>query len=456
MVKNTSAGRAKLAALLDDGSFVEIGAYIKKSSDSQMSAGVITGFGAIDGRLVYLFVQDSDNRKGAVDAIQINKIAQLYKTAIAGGAPVIGIFDSAGAIIEDGAGAMDAYGRFMKIVADASGIIPQIAVISGACTGMSAAIASMFDFTVMVKGQTRFYVSSPFILEDGSGTAEYASQNGLASLTAESEEQAYTMLRQLFAYLPSNNLEDAVAYESHDDINRTLEYGGALGQNLIKDIADDHAFVEIGAAYGRELCVGFASIGYQVCGIVASNAGEKDGALSADGMRKAAKFVSFCDSFDIPLVTLVNSVGLVVDRNAERDPAACAMGRLAQAYATSQNAKITVVVGKAYGAAFTLLGSKALGSDLALAVDDAEISIMPPSAAVAFLWNDKITPEVSRSELEKKWATEKATAFEAASCGAIDDIVSFAELRQRICAGLYMLSRKSTSIPERRHVNLPL
>ena len=450
MERNQTAGIARITAILDPGSFAEVGAYVGKNPDGTDLTGIVCGYGSIAGRLVYVFSQDPDRKLGAMDSLQAAKIERLYQMALSNGAPVIGIFDSVGAPVEDGAQALAAYGRVMRCVTRASGVIPQIACIAGVCAGMSATIAAMFDFTVMINGKSRYYVTSPFVLEDEVASDEI----GIASLVAENDADAAEKVRALLAMIPSNNADGTETVQSMDDLNRTVAL--TQGKDLITAIADDGRFLALQEAYGREMIIGFASIGYYVCGIIANDPTVEQGAISPDGARKAARFLSFCDCFDIPVLTLVDSIGVAKTVAAERDPAASALARLAQAYATSRNAKVTVVSGKAYGAALTLMGSHSVGADTVLAVEEACISTMSPESAVAFLWNDRITPEVSRASLEEKWRTEQAAPTVAAAQGVVDDIVPATELRARICAAFYMLARKSTLAIERRHANLPL
>ena len=445
----------RITSILDPGSFVEIGAYVGKNPDGTDLTGVVCGYGAVAGRLVYIFSQDPDRRLGAMDALQAAKIERLYQMALSNGAPVIGIFDSAGTPVEDGAQALDAYGRVMRCVTRASGVVPQIAYVAGVCAGMSATIAALFDFTVMIPEQSRYYITSPFVLGGDTGSTEAAAASGVASLIAENEQSAAARVRDLLAMIPSNNVDGTETVQSHDDLNRLVEEGKPA-KELIAAIADDGKFLSLQDAYGKEMIVGFASIGYYVCGIIANDAEVEKGAISPDGARKAARFLSFCDCFDIPVLTLVDSIGVAATESAERDPAASALARLAQTYATSRNAKVTVVTGKAYGAALTLMGSHAVGADTVLAVESACIGTLSPESGVAFLWNDRITQDVSRESLETKWREEKAAPTLAASFGVVDDIVPAAELRARICAAFYMLARKSTLAIERRHPNLPL
>jgi len=454
MEKSTTVGTQKIAALFDAGTFVETGAYMKRA-DTDLT-GVVCGYGAIGGKLVYAFSQDSDRKKGAFDALQAEKIAMLYSMAMKNGAPIVGMFDSAGAMISDGASVMSAYGKLLKCVSDASGVIPQIALIGGVCAGMSATVAAMFDLVVTVKDQSELFVNAPFIVGKEIGSAEKASENGLSSVLAENEAEAMAKIAKLIALLPSNNEDGVVAEEITDDINRTVAVDGLTGKALVEVLADASDFIEIGADYAKETVVGFASFGGVLCGVIASNKDENGGVITCDGAKKAAKMVSLCDSFSIPVLTLVDSVGVEVSAEAEGAPLASQLGKLAMSYASADTAKITVVIGKAYGAAFTLLGSKALGADMVYALPASEISVMAPASAVAFLWNDRITEDTTRADLEKKWVSENASAEAAASDGSIDDVIVPAELRQRICAAVYMLMMKNAGEPRRKHCNLPL
>lgn len=454
MEKGATVGSQKIAALFDSGTFVETGAFMKRASGDM--TGVVCGYGAIGGKLVYAFAQDSDRKKGAFDALQAEKIAMLYSMAMKNGAPVVGMFDSAGAVVCDGASAMSAYGKLLKVVSDASGVIPQIAVISGVCSGMAATVAAMFDLMITVKDQSQLFVNAPFVVGKEVGTVDAAAHNGLSSVVAENDEDANAKVAKLIAMLPSNNAEGVVAEEITDDINRTVNVDGKSGKDVIGAIADMGDFVEIGADYAPEMLTGLITLGGVTCGVVANNAAEKKGVITADGAKKAAKLIGFCDSLSIPVLTLTDSVGVEISAEAENAPLAAQLGKLAMAYATADTAKITVVTGKAYGAAFTLMGSKALGADMVYALPASEISVMDPASAVAFLWNDRITEKTTRADLETEWKETNASAEGAAADGSIDDVIAPAELRQRICAAVYMLLMKNDGTPARKHSNLPL
>ncbi len=453
MEKGTTVGCAKIAALFDAGTFVETGAFMKRGDDL---TGVVCGYGAVNGKLVYAFAQDSDRKKGAIDALQAEKIAMLYSMAQKNGAPVVGMFDSVGATVADGASVLSAYGKLLKVVSDASGIIPQIAIINGVCAGMAATVAAMFDVVVTIKGQSELYVNAPFLAGKEIGSADYTSLNGLSSIAAENEGDAIAKAVKLVTMLPSNCEEGVTIEEITDDINRTVAVDGLLGKNLVEALCDAGSFLSLGEAYACEMVTGLASFGGVTCGVVANDAAVNGGVITCDGAKKAAKLVSFCDSFSIPVITLVDSIGVATGAEAEGAPLAAQLGKLAMAYATADTAKIGVVCGKAYGAAFTLMGSKALGADMVYALPTSEISVMAPESAVAFLWNDKITADTSRSDLVAKWTEECASPEAAAADGSIDDVVASLELRQRICAAVYMLMMKNAGTPARKHCNLPL
>ncbi len=451
MEKLETKGRREIVSLFDAGTFVEMGAYIRRRGEADVYDAVLCGYGAIEGKLTFAFVQDSDRKAGALDEIGAAKIEKLYEQAVRNGAPVIGVFDSAGAVVYDGATALSAYGRVMKCVSDASGIIPQIAYVSGVCGGMAAVIASMFDFTVTAEGQSALYVNAPNVA-GGKADAATARENGLSAITAADDAAAVLAVRELVALLPSNN-RDVADVEPTDAPDRPVAIEGLSGLALINAIADNARAVTLYEGYADEVVTALALLGGRLCGVIATDAAVNDGQITAAAARKAARLVSFCDSFSIPVVTLVDSTGVACTNDPEQ---ATAFAKLANAYATASCAKISVVTGKAYGAAFTLLGSRALGADLALALPTAVISVMSPERAVAFAWNDKITHTESRAGVEAKWLETYATPTAAAENGDIDDIIPAEELRARLCAALYMLSEKAEAYPDRKHGVLPL
>ena len=440
----TFSARQIINSVLDEGTFAEIGAYVKRTPECEELEGVICGYGAVDSRLVFIFAQDFYRMKGAFDNAQAKKICSIYDLAMKNGAPVIGIFNSAGAVVSEGVDALSAYGKVMNAAAKASGVIPQIAYIDGICAGSAAVIASMFDIAVSVNNKSRVYVNPPSLLTaENAGTSEYAAANGLVSKVYATEADAFGGIRTLVNYLPQNNMEGTVQEVTTDDLN------------VLSAIADNGLFTELSESYAPEAVCAFASLGGTVCGIVANQPKENGGKLTPFAARKISKFISMCDSFAIPVVTLVDSQGLTVDASVENMPFASELAKLAYTYTGAVTAKVTVVLGNAFGSAFTLMGSKSIGADVAFALDSAKISIMSPKSAVAFLCNDRVA-EKPRATVEADWAAENAAPVMAAVHGEIDDIIAASELRQRICAALFMLGSKCSGTPERRHANLPL
>lgn len=443
--KQETKGRAEMLALFDAGTFVETGAFVRRAGDGEPYDAVLTGYGSVGGKLAFAFVQDSDRKAGALDAVGADKIEKMYEQALRVGAPVIGVFDSAGAVVYDGAPALTAYGRVMKCVSAASGIIPQIALVEGICTGMASVIASMFDLTVTVKGVSEIAYHSG--AAKGEDKTPYAENCGLCAINCKDEASAVASVRGLVTLLPRNN-RDVSDVEPTDDPARPVAADELTGLALVKALADNGMVMDLYEAFAPEMTTALCAIGGRTCGVIATDVSVNDGCLTPKGARKAAHLVSFCDAFSIPVVTLVDSAG--IDNSAPREPAP-AFGKLAKAYVTATTAKVSVVVGNAYGAAFTLLGSRALGADLALALPETVISVLPPEKAVAFLVNDQITADKPREAVEAEWMETVASPVAAAESGDIDDIVPAAELRARLSSALYMLAEKADTTPDRKH-----
>ncbi len=364
--------------------------------------------------------------------------------AIANGAPVVGIFDSNGAFVLEGTAALSGYGRIMSSVSRASGVIPQIAVIAGTCAGTAAVIASMFDVTVLSELDGKYYL-----------TKDHPSA---PAITVADEISAISEAKLLVALLPANNCEGTVRYDK--SANGTVDVsfvknGGYDVHSVINAIADDGNFRELYASAAPEMTVGITSVGGTVAGVVATNPAHNGGKLTTDAAKKASRLISLCDGFNIPVITLVDGKGL----DTENAPDASELAKLAFAYTTAECPMISVVLGEAYGAAYTVLGSKSVGADIALALDSAVISAMPSESAVALLWDDKFAgatdPAARRAELVEEWNATFGSAIDAAYKGEIDDIIEGSELRARIAAALEMLSMKSKAEPARRHITLP-
>ena len=467
-----STAKERIRSLFDEGTFAEVGTYAHRiaaelGGDAGELEGVICGYGAIDGRLVFAFAQDFSRMKGALGAMHAKKICDLYELAIKNGAPVIGIFDSAGAYVLEGVEALAGYGRIMKKVSEASGVIPQIAVIAGICGGAMAAAASMFDIVIGAEKGGSFYVNPPFVLNNLDKTAAFgsirtAAEGGSVQVVCEDDMAALAYVRTLLSYIPQNNADGTAYAASGDEINRLVDVESIISAegysmaDIITAISDDAKFLELGADYGKSMLCGFVTLNGMVVGVVANQPAVKGGKLTGCAAKKAARFISFCDCFKVPVLTLVDTEGYEVSVEAEKAQYGAALAKLASAYASSDTAKVTVVLGKAYGAAYTLMGSKSIGADIALAADCAKISAMPTASAVAFAWNDKVTDNSKRGELEAEWDSVMASPIAAAKAGEIDDIISLDELRQRVSAAFEMLGAKNALNLKKRHNNLPL
>lgn len=453
----SSDARAQITAIFDENTFVETGAYTKRGFSDFLNTekscefeGVITGYGAIDGKLTFAFVEDASRMGGAMDERHAQKIIDLYKLALSNGAPVIGIFNSNGADIFQGTAALAAYGRIMSTVTKASGVIPQIAYISGKCIGTSAAIASMFDIVVKNVAAS-LYVSSPAL------TGASDAQDAITAFSG-TIDQCAGFIRTLVGFLPANS-SVGIQYSDicSDNLNRMLGNLDFSGEALsaISVIADNGVFFELSGNYAPVCATAFTTIAGVKCGVVATSFAKDEGRLTADAARKIAKFVNLCDSFSIPVVTLVDSYGLAIDKENETRFAP-ELAKLATAYAAATCPKITVITGHAIGAAFVLLGSKALGADLVYATDSSEIGALVTESGVAFAWDKYITEETTRDSLVADWRASVSSPVNAASSGEIDDIISVNEMRARICSALLMLAAKGdASLIARRKV-LPL
>lgn len=449
--------REQISMLFDPNTFVEVSAYTKRGFSDFIATektnefeGVICGYGAIDGKLVFAFVEDSSRMGGAIDERHAKKICDLYNMAITNGAPVIGIFNSNGTDIFEGTAGLAAYGRIMSAVSRASGVIPQIAYVAGNCIGTCAAIASMFDIVVK-RDDASLYVSSPAL------TGEKDAQDAIVSYCG-SEESCVGFIIGLISFLPSNSSVGVQCIEIYtDNLNRklgNLDFGGdALA--AISVIADNSMFLELGHNYAPSATTAFSTIGGVRCGIVATSFAHNEGRIDVDGARKIAKFVNFCDGFSIPVVTLVDSLGLAINKRNEHIFAP-ELAKLAMAYATATCPKITVINGHAIGAAFVLLGSKSLGADLVYATESSEIGALTAASGVAFAWDKYITEEKTREELISEWKTTVSSPANAAASGEIDDIIGITEMRARICSALLMLSAKGDASAIARRKVLPL
>ncbi len=434
---STGDARAFLAGLFDEGTFLEIGTYVKNTKEDGCFEGVVTGCGSVDGRPVFAFVQDYQNGRAAFTAAHGKKICALYDAALRAKAPVVGVFAGAGAKLTEGIDCLSAYGAVMAKSAKAKTVIPQIAVLSGTCGGASAVLSEMFDVTVADKDAAKRYILPH---TDGKDYPR------LKSDLAVSANELTGTVRSLLNYLPSNSEEGTVYGLSREEVNvpvenvESLVAPGSDVKALLAALADDCQVMELADDVAPELVCALLQLNGRVIGAVANQPAAEDGKLTAKAAKKAARFLDFLGRFSIPVLTLVNTEGF-------GGKECCCYGeslaKLATAYLTCASAKVTVVTGKAYGSAFTLMGSKKLGADLVFALDSAVISVLPTETAVEFVWDDRLReaddPSSARASLRTEWETTVATPLNAARSGDIDDIIAYEELKQRIAAGFEIL-----------------
>ncbi|PWM66062.1 MAG: hypothetical protein DBX61_08500, partial [Clostridiales bacterium] len=450
--------------LFDDGTFSETGAFVKAyaneigTTDPAEYEGVVCGYGAVDGRLVFAYAQDISRTNGAFSKAAAGKISALYDLAVKNGAPVVSMLDSIGAKITEGVDVLAGYGSIFKKSACVKGKIPQVAIILGEATGAGALLASMSDASVICEGATFCQSPANVLVEAGAskdaGTAKYAADNGLASVYTANPEEAVSNAKEILAYLPSNRLDKNVYAGAEDDPNRaTPEISAIVTKSdydvheIIKAIADGGVYKELTAAKSGALVTAFAFINGLPCGIVANNPAVKSGKLCAGGLRKAVNFVGLCNSFGLPVLNLVGTAGFDEKCEAHGGRVSELAAALAKAYATAEVPVVTVNVGEAYGTAFAVMGSKALGADIVYALDSAKIGPLKPSSSVAMMWSEKLAgsraPIEKRKSLEEEWELYMTTPILAANAGQIDDIISDEQLRAKIASAMEMLSMKS-------------
>ena len=426
---------SRMAALFDEGTFVEIGAYVgRKTTDLDSGKDdafepVVTGYGAIGGVLAFAFSQDFARLSGALGEMHAKKIAKIYEMAIVAEAPIIGVFDSAGAKVLEGADALAAYGSIMACAANAD--IPQIAIVAGPCTGHAAVIAQMFDFVIAAKSTGKLYMTAA---GEKLGDAEALAKDGVAAIVAETDADALAKARKLVSYFEGELI-------TGDDVNRLVAVDTASEDydvhTVIEAVFDAGSFTELYAEKAKSMVCGLATMNGHAVAVVANNPAVKGGHICGGAADKAAAFIEKCDAQDIPVVTLVDSCGVVASEEAEKKGLSAKVSNLAKTYALSMVPKVTVTLGRAYGAAYTVMGSKSLGADVCLALESAKISAMEPMAAVSFL--GLVKDESKHAEVAAEWAEKNATPVAAARSGHIDDIISADELRMRIATALEML-----------------
>ena len=456
----------RIAALLDS-SFVEIGAYVTaRNTDFNLKEfetpkdGVLTGYGVIDGKLVYVYSQDASVLGGSIGEMHAKKIANLYNLAMKCGAPVIGLVDCAGLRLQEATDALTAFGRIFRKMTKASGVIPQITAIFGTCGGGTAMIPSLTDFTFMTAQNAKLFVNSPNALDGNyegkvdTSAASYISENtGLVDAVCDTEAEVLSEIRELVGMLPSNN-EDIAMVSCGDELNRTIPGIETMdAEGILTNIADDLKFVEVKKAYAKDVKIGFMRLNGATVGCVAN----ADTTLSSAGLTKAAKFVNFCDAFSIPVLTLVNVKNFAATVEEEKTISAAAAA-LSFAYAQATVEQVTVIVGEAYGSAYITMNSKSLGADVVYAWPSAKIGMMDSKMAARIIYPDDIAAAEDKAAKEKEIAAKldelQGSALAAARRGYVDDIIEPDATRKRVIAAFEMLATKQEEGPAKKHASL--
>ncbi|MCM1333501.1 MAG: hypothetical protein NC084_03255 [Bacteroides sp.] len=440
-----SKARGRLAALFDEDSFVETGKFI--SAEGEV-ASVVTGYGLIDGAPAYAFSQDISIRGGAVDKTAAMKLSKLYDLAVKNGAPVVGIYDSKGGDVSDNAALLKAYAEIADASARLSGVVPQIALVAGLCAGTAAMTACMADFVVMTE-ETEFFMTPPFVAEDGglngAGTAKNAALSGTAAIVAKDEKAAIAEVKKLVRILPSNNLElSGNDFYAENDAEITDALSGAP---LVAALADKESLTELYADFGAAAYTALGSLSWRTVGFIATDKnGEK---LTPEDNAKIARFLSFCDAFSIPVVTVLNSEGFSGGAAKELSGSIRDAAKLAQLYASATTPKVTLITAKAYGTAYCAI---APASDFVIAYEDAVISAVAPKTAVVFLKGDELNGS-NEAALTAEYAENEASAFALIKKGGVDRAIEAYEARDAILSAVEMLSGKRVDSPKRKHIN---
>lgn len=471
---NDNSAMQRIAKLVDENSFMEIGSLVTaRSTDFNLaqtdtpSDGVITGHGLIDGNLVFVYSQDASVLGGTVGEMHAKKIAGIYDMAIKMGAPVIGLIDCAGIRLQESVDALEAFGAIYSKQAAASGMIPQISAVFGTCGGGLAVVPALSDFTYAQADQAKMFINSPNAIDgnridkcDTSAAAFQSAETGTIDGIG-TEDEILARIRQLVCILPANNAEGGCAEECIDDLNRACQHLDTMKGNprfVLSEISDQHVFIEVKADYAKEMTCGFIKLNGMTVGAVANcteiydaegkKTEEFDAALSARGCNKAAEFVTFCDAFDIPVITFTNAKGFRATMCSEKNLAK-AVGRLTSAFANATVPKVNLIMDKAYGSAYTVMNSKSLGADLVYAWPDAKTGMMDAKLAAKIMYANE-----SGSVIEEKAAEYEAlqgSVKAAAARGYVDRIIDYPDTRKYLIAAVEMLYTKRVDQPNKKH-----
>ena len=485
--KGKLTARERLELFLDEGSFVELGMFVRHHTtdfelgdNRPLGDGVVTGHGTVDGRQVFVFSQDFTIFGGSLSEAVAGKICKLLDLSLKTGAPVVGFNDSGGARIQEGVKSLGGYADIFLRNTLASGVVPQLSLILGPCAGGAVYSPALTDFIFMVKGISHMFVTGPSVVktvtheevsfEELGGAMTHATKSGVAHFACDTEMEAIDSARNLLSYLPQNNLETAPLAETDDPPHRqNNDLEGLIPENphtpydmhaLIGSVVDDGAFLEIQALFAPNIVVGFARLAGRSVGIVANHPQHLAGVLDIDASTKAGRFVRFCDAFNIPLVTFVDVPGFLPGTEQEWGGIIRHGSKLLYAYCEATVPKVTLITRKAYGGAYDVMSSKHIRGDLNFAWPTAEIAVMGPEGAVEILWKKEIGAAKDREAATRRFVREHRDRFDnpyiAAEHGFIDEVILPRETRSRLIRALAVLETKVDTNPRKKHGNIPL
>ncbi len=473
--------RERINLLFDEGSFVELDAFAVARSSAlcgELTApcdGVICGYGTVNMRPVFAYAQDFTVLGGSVGEMHGKKVAKVIDMAVKTGAPIVAMLDSGGARIQEGSAALEGMGLIMQKTALASGVVPQLAAVMGPCAGGAAATAALSDFVLMTKETSSLYLSAPSMIKGEAGetidTAALggamanAETNGNCHVVCENDEALIGAVRELLSYLPSNNLEDAPLADEEDinrlapALNTLAEQDGYDVKTALYEIADNGSVFEIMPFYAKGVVTALARMAGSTVGFVASQAAET-GLLDTASAEKATRFVRFCDSFNLPIITLTDTDGFKASVEEEQAGIARKIAALSYAYAEATVPKINVILKKACGSAYIALGSKHIGADMTYAWPTAEIAVMQAEGAATILYRKDMqkaeNPTAARAQFVEEFKETWANPYEAAKFGYVDDVIEPDSTRPRVIAALLMLAGKRETLPAKKHGTMPL
>jgi propionyl-CoA carboxylase beta chain len=481
--KGKLTARERVEVLLDADSFEESGLYVEHrchdfgmGDKKKAGDGVVTGQGTINGRLVFVYSQDFTVMGGSLGEAHAKKICQLMDKAMQVGAPVIGINDSGGARIQEGVDSLGGFGEIFQRNIDASGVIPQISLIMGPCAGGSVYSPALTDFTVMVENSSYMFVTGPDVVktvthenvtqEELGGAKVHATKSGVAHLIFKNDVEAILQTRRLINFLPLSNKSGVPKIPTEDQFDRTdISLNTLVPENsnqpydmgeLVEKIVDEGDFFEIQPSYATNIIVGFGRMEGETIGIIANQPMNLAGCLNIEASEKAARFIRFCDAFNIPLLTIVDVPGFLPGTDQEHNGIIRHGAKLLYAYGEATVPKITVVARKAYGGAYIVMNSKHLRGDVNYAWANAEIAVMGPEGAVEIIFREDMKDEAKKKARIEEYREKFASPFVAASRGFVDEVIRPQNTRKRICKSLQVLKNKKVQKPWKKHDNLPL